>query len=107
MQTSAGTFVPRAVGGGIRVYRRLLEPGTSGTGYTGLMSSSLNKTQESQTPYEQAFELVDVLIASAQSAVHMICESITCRISGVSEKTKKQAINPDLLVPKIWMYHWF
>ncbi|KAJ7742186.1 Dopey, N-terminal-domain-containing protein [Mycena olivaceomarginata] len=43
-----------------------------------------------------AFELVDVLIASAQSAVHMICESITCRISGVSEKTKKQAINPDL-----------
>jgi hypothetical protein len=43
--------------------------------------------------------LVDVLIASAQSAVHMICESITCRISGVSEKTKKQAINPDLLVP--------
>ncbi|KAJ7750196.1 Dopey, N-terminal-domain-containing protein [Mycena metata] len=51
---------------------------------------------ESQVPYEQAFELVDVLIASAQSAVHMICESITCRISGVSEKTKKQAINPDL-----------
>ncbi|KAJ7897279.1 Dopey, N-terminal-domain-containing protein [Mycena olivaceomarginata] len=51
---------------------------------------------ESGVPYEQAFELVDVLIASAQSAVHMICESITCRISGVSEKTKKQAINPDL-----------
>ncbi|KAJ7610904.1 Dopey, N-terminal-domain-containing protein [Roridomyces roridus] len=51
---------------------------------------------ESQVPYEQAFELVDVLIASAQSAVHMICESITCRVSGVSEKTKKQAINPDL-----------
>ncbi|KAJ7665387.1 Dopey, N-terminal-domain-containing protein [Mycena polygramma] len=51
---------------------------------------------ESQVPYEQAFELVDVLVASAQSAVHMICESITCRISGVSEKTKKQAINPDL-----------
>ncbi|KAJ7755024.1 Dopey, N-terminal-domain-containing protein [Mycena maculata] len=51
---------------------------------------------ESQIPYEQAFELVDVLIASAQSAVHMICESITCRISGVSEKSKKQAINPDL-----------
>ncbi|KAK7063885.1 dopey-N domain-containing protein [Favolaschia claudopus] len=51
---------------------------------------------ESQIPYEQAFELVDVLIASAQSAVHMICESITCRVSGISEKTKKQAINPDL-----------
>ncbi|KAF7302659.1 Dopey-N domain-containing protein [Mycena chlorophos] len=51
---------------------------------------------ESQVPYEQAFELVDVLIASAQSAVHMICESITCRVSGISEKSKKQAINPDL-----------
>ncbi|KAJ7269339.1 Dopey, N-terminal-domain-containing protein [Mycena haematopus] len=54
------------------------------------------ETPESHIPYEQAFELVDVLIASAQSAVHMICESITCRVSGVSEKTKKQAINPDL-----------
>ncbi|KAF7307364.1 Dopey-N domain-containing protein [Mycena indigotica] len=51
---------------------------------------------ESQVPYEQAFELVDVLIASAQSAVHMICESITCRVSGISERSKKQAINPDL-----------
>jgi hypothetical protein len=51
-----------------------------------------------QVPPAAAFELVDVLIASAQSTVHMICESISTRISGVSEKTKKQAINPDLLV---------
>ncbi|CAK5264480.1 unnamed protein product [Mycena citricolor] len=51
---------------------------------------------ESQLPYEQAFELVDVLISSAQGVVHMVCESITIRMTGVSEKTKKQAINPDL-----------
>jgi len=43
-----------------------------------------------------AFELVDVLISTAQNAVHMICESISCRMSGVSEKNKKQAINPNL-----------
>ncbi|KAJ7103154.1 Dopey, N-terminal-domain-containing protein, partial [Mycena belliarum] len=59
---------------------------------------------ETQIPYEQAFELVDVLIASAQSVVHMICESITCRISGVSEKTKKQAINPDLTDPVLFKF---
>ncbi|KAJ7204429.1 Dopey, N-terminal-domain-containing protein [Mycena pura] len=59
----------------------------------GLGYMSLTIAKESQVPYEQAFELVDVLIASAQSAVHMICESITWRVSG---QTKKQAINPDL-----------
>ncbi|KAF8640453.1 hypothetical protein AX17_000117 [Amanita inopinata Kibby_2008] len=41
------------------------------------------------------FGLIDVLIASAQSAVHMICESIMIRINP-SERTKKQAINPNL-----------
>lgn len=45
---------------------------------------------------DAAFELVDVLIANAQNVVHIICESITCRISGVSEKSKRQAINPNL-----------
>lgn len=45
---------------------------------------------------EAAFEVVDVLVANAQNAVHMTCESIWCRISGVSEKSKKQAINPYL-----------
>ncbi|KAF8079121.1 Dopey, N-terminal-domain-containing protein [Lyophyllum atratum] len=45
---------------------------------------------------EAAFELVDVLVSSAQNAVHMICESISCRISGLSEKSRKQAINPNL-----------
>ncbi|KAI3621823.1 hypothetical protein WG66_015956 [Moniliophthora roreri] len=41
------------------------------------------------------FELFDVLIASAQNAVHMVCESISLRISSGSEK-KKQMVNPDL-----------
>lgn len=39
-----------------------------------------------------SFELIDVLIASAQNAVHMICESISCRTSG----NKKRAVNPHL-----------
>ncbi|KAL0565856.1 hypothetical protein V5O48_016166, partial [Marasmius crinis-equi] len=41
------------------------------------------------------FELVDVLIASAQNAVHMVCESISLRVAGGSDK-KRQMINPDL-----------
>ncbi|PFH49049.1 hypothetical protein AMATHDRAFT_5245 [Amanita thiersii Skay4041] len=41
------------------------------------------------------FELVDVLIASAQSAVHMICECIMYRVSP-AERAKKQALNPNL-----------
>lgn len=45
---------------------------------------------------EAAFEIVDILVSNAQNAVHMTCESIWCRISGVSEKSKKQAINPYL-----------
>ncbi|GLB43530.1 putative dopey, N-terminal [Lyophyllum shimeji] len=45
---------------------------------------------------DAAFELVDVLVSSAQNAVHMICESISCRISGLSERNRKQAINPNL-----------
>ncbi|KAF5384809.1 hypothetical protein D9615_001099 [Tricholomella constricta] len=45
---------------------------------------------------DAAFELIDVLVSSAQNAVHMICESISCRISGLSEKSRKQAINPNL-----------
>ncbi|KAK7025465.1 hypothetical protein VNI00_015993 [Paramarasmius palmivorus] len=41
------------------------------------------------------FELIDGLIASAQNAVHMVCESISLRVTGGSEK-KKQMVNPDL-----------
>ncbi|KAH9920216.1 Dopey, N-terminal-domain-containing protein [Epithele typhae] len=36
-----------------------------------------------------AYDLVDTLTASAQNAVHMLCESISCRIPGLSERTKK------------------
>ena len=50
-----------------------------------------------------AFELIDVLIANAQNVVHIICESITCRVSGASEKGKRQAINPNLYVFSIYV----
>lgn len=43
---------------------------------------------------------MDVLIANAQNAVHMICESISWRVSGL-ERTRKQAINPELSVPSL------
>ena len=53
-------------------------------------------------PGEAAFELVDVLIANAAHAVHMLCESISCRISSAPEKNKKQTINPNLWVIPLW-----
>ena len=43
-----------------------------------------------------AYDLVDVLTASAQNAVHMLCESISCRTPGLSERTKKVAAFTDL-----------
>ncbi|KAI0271467.1 Dopey, N-terminal-domain-containing protein [Gloeopeniophorella convolvens] len=43
-----------------------------------------------------AFELVDTLTASAHNVVHMVCESITCRVSGLSERSRKQVINPNI-----------
>ncbi|KAH8998778.1 Dopey, N-terminal-domain-containing protein [Lactarius hatsudake] len=36
------------------------------------------------------------LSASAHNVVHMICESISCRISGLSDRNRKQVINPNL-----------
>ncbi|KAK7464504.1 hypothetical protein VKT23_006673 [Stygiomarasmius scandens] len=50
------------------------------------------------------FELVDVLTPNAQSVVHMICESISLRMSGSPEKTKKQTINPDLTDATLFRY---
>ncbi|KAI0361079.1 hypothetical protein OH77DRAFT_1391372 [Trametes cingulata] len=44
-----------------------------------------------------AYDLVDVLTASAQNAVHMLCESISCRTPGLSERTKKAIAFHDLL----------
>ncbi|TFK70447.1 hypothetical protein BDN72DRAFT_887964 [Pluteus cervinus] len=47
-------------------------------------------------PQDASFELIDVLMASAQNAIHMLCESISQRMSGPSEKAKRQVINPEL-----------
>ncbi|KAI0718921.1 Dopey, N-terminal-domain-containing protein [Cerioporus squamosus] len=44
-----------------------------------------------------AYDLVDVLTSSAQNAVHMLCESISCRTPGLSERTKKGVAFADLL----------
>lgn len=56
----------------------------------GLLTSSHQDTHVSS---DSAFELVDVLIANVQNAVHLICDSVSCRISSSS---RKQVINPDL-----------
>lgn len=45
-----------------------------------------------------AFEIVDHLASSAQNVVHMICESISSRTPGLSDRTKKQAATPNLWV---------
>ncbi|KAG6911306.1 hypothetical protein DXG01_002145 [Tephrocybe rancida] len=55
-----------------------------------------SRVPDSSVTPDAAFELVDVLVSSAQNAVHMICESISWRIPGLSEKSKKQALNPNL-----------
>ena len=53
-----------------------------------------------------AFELVDTLAASAHNVVHMICESISCRVSGLSDRNRKQVINPNLYVPTLGIEHF-
>ncbi|KAF9566957.1 hypothetical protein CPC08DRAFT_758587 [Agrocybe pediades] len=45
---------------------------------------------------DAAFELIDVLVANAQNAVHMVCESIASRVLTSAEKRQKQAMNPNL-----------
>ena len=52
--------------------------------------------QLSTSSPDAVFELLDVLVANAQNAVHMICESILPRVLGSPEKSKKQALNLDL-----------
>ncbi|KAG8913507.1 hypothetical protein FRC01_004504 [Tulasnella sp. 417] len=42
------------------------------------------------------FEIVDLLAASAQTVVHMLCESISYRITPAGERIRKMAINPSL-----------
>ncbi|KAF8131645.1 Dopey, N-terminal-domain-containing protein [Boletus edulis] len=53
------------------------------------------QSRDSKPVESAAFELVDVLIASAHSAVHMICESINARSSGGSEKSRRY-IHPEV-----------
>ncbi|THH09322.1 hypothetical protein EW145_g2101 [Phellinidium pouzarii] len=46
---------------------------------------------------KEAFDIVDFLTASAQNVVHMVCESISWRISPiVGERSRKQVLNPEL-----------
>ena len=52
-------------------------------------------SRDSNLAESAAFELVDILIANAHSAVHMICESVVIRLSGGSEKSRRY-INPDV-----------
>ncbi|KIK97672.1 hypothetical protein PAXRUDRAFT_824668 [Paxillus rubicundulus Ve08.2h10] len=52
-------------------------------------------SRDSAQAENAAFELVDVLIGSAHTAVHMICESIAVRSPGGSEKSRKY-INTNL-----------
>ncbi|KAF8913192.1 Dopey, N-terminal-domain-containing protein [Gymnopilus junonius] len=54
------------------------------------------ETTLSTSSPDSAFELMDVLVLTAQNAVHMICESITARTLAISEKGRKQALNPNL-----------
>lgn len=44
------------------------------------------------------FEIVDILSASAQTVVHMLCESISHRVSPAPERSRKIALNPNLCV---------
>ncbi|KAG1868238.1 Dopey, N-terminal-domain-containing protein [Suillus subalutaceus] len=52
---------------------------------------ALLRSKGSDQPATGVFGLIDVLIASAQSAVHMICDSISVRISNTSERSRKPA----------------
>lgn len=52
-------------------------------------------TSDSRQTEDAAFELVDVLVANAPSAVHMICEGVTNRTSGAPGSMRKY-VNPNL-----------
>ncbi|KIL71408.1 hypothetical protein M378DRAFT_188883 [Amanita muscaria Koide BX008] len=61
---------------------------------TGKIAPFANTRKSPMYP-EASFELVDILVASAQSAVHMICESIVARVNP-TEKARKQSLNHNL-----------
>ena len=62
-------------------------------------SQTLLNFLQDATQQAAAFELIDALTSSAHTVVHMISESISCRIPGLSDKSRKQVINPNLSVP--------
>lgn len=47
---------------------------------------TLTSVKLQETSPDAAFELVDVLLSTAQNATHMLCESITSRISSSSNR---------------------
>ena len=59
-------------------------------------SSDPQKARPDNAETSAAYDLVDVLTSSAQNAVHMLCESISCRTPGLSERTKKVVAFADL-----------
>lgn len=54
--------------------------------------------QDSPTATNATFEIVDILSASAQTVVHMLCESISHRAMPTPERSKRLAINNSLYV---------
>ncbi|KAI0031253.1 Dopey, N-terminal-domain-containing protein [Vararia minispora EC-137] len=52
----------------------------------------------------QAFELVDALTSSAQNLVHMVCESVAQRLPGLSEKARRQVVNPNLSDATLFLF---
>lgn len=57
---------------------------------------SIDHAQESSPHAAAAFELVDTLTSSAQNVVHMVCESVSCRLPSLSDKGRRQVVNPNL-----------
>lgn len=54
-------------------------------------------SQDKQKSEQVSFDIVDFLTSSAQNVVHMVCESISLRISPSNER-RKQVLNPELYV---------
>ncbi|KAH8110602.1 Dopey, N-terminal-domain-containing protein [Phellopilus nigrolimitatus] len=64
-----------------------------------------NVDQSALKPGKVAFDIVDFLTASAQNVVHMVCESISWRISPTAgERSRKQVLNPELTDAILFMF---
>ncbi|KAA1471434.1 hypothetical protein DENSPDRAFT_893964 [Dentipellis sp. KUC8613] len=60
-----------------------------------VLESIIDCWNKENTPLT-AFELVDALTSSAQNVVHMVCESISSRMLGFPDKSRRHAINPNV-----------